>query len=88
MGMTSGFHYVHPDKDPSLFIDEVGVIDAFRNKGIARRLVEFLCSWGKELGCKEAWVITDGSNEAAKKAYTAAGGIQEDSNIVLFEFKS
>jgi len=87
VGMTSGFHYVHPDKDPSLFIDEVGVIDAYRNRGVARRLIKFLCLHGKKMGLKEAWVLTERSNEAAKKAYIAAGGIQEDTDIVLFEFK-
>lgn len=30
IGMASGFHYVHPDKDPSMFINEVGVIDDFQ----------------------------------------------------------
>lgn len=33
VGMASVFHYVHPDKDPSLYINEVSVLDSYQNKG-------------------------------------------------------
>ncbi len=87
VGMASGLHYVHPDKDPGLFVNEVSVLDEFQNKGIGRELVRFLVEHGRELGCKEAWVATEKSNIAAQKAYLAAGGILEDDPFVLIEFK-
>ncbi|MEO9481797.1 MAG: GNAT family N-acetyltransferase [Ekhidna sp.] len=87
VGMASGLHYVHPDKDPSLFIDEVGVVDAYQSCGIGRELVKKLVAYArKELDCKEAWVLTDESNLAAQKAYFAAGGKREDEKFVLIEF--
>lgn len=86
VGMASGFHYVHPDKDPSLFIDEAGVIETYQNMGIGRRLIQSLCGHGKEIGCKEAWVLVDESNNAAKKMYKAAGGIRDNEPICLFDF--
>ncbi|RKN83191.1 GNAT family N-acetyltransferase [Ulvibacterium marinum] len=87
VGMASGLHYVHPDKDPELFVNEVSVLDEFQRRGIGRKLVRFLVEYGKELGCKEAWVATEKSNIAAQKAYLAAGGILEDDPFVLIEFK-
>ena len=86
VGMASGFHYVHPDKDPHLFVNEVAVLDEYQGKGIGRRLTKFLVEQGRELGCKEAWVATEKSNIAAQKAYLAAGGIVEEEPIVLIEF--
>ncbi len=47
VGMTSGFHYVHPDKVGQLFINEVSVLEDFRNMTIARALVSFLIRHGK-----------------------------------------
>lgn len=87
VGMASGFHYVHPDKDPALFIDEVGVVEEYQSKGIGRQLVSHLCMHGKSLGCSEAWVVTDQSNVAARKAYAAAGGTEDDQPIVLIDLK-
>ena len=77
VGMASAFHYVHPDKDPTLFVNEVGVIEAYQNQGVGRTMVRRLCEHAKELGCKEVWVATESSNIAARKAFTAAGGIED-----------
>ncbi len=87
VGMASGLHYIHPDKDPVLFIGEVGVVDEYQNQGIGRELVKRLCEHGKTFGCKEAWVATEESNLAARKAYVASGGIEDQDKIVLFEYQ-
>jgi ribosomal protein S18 acetylase RimI-like enzyme len=84
--MASGFHYVHPDKDPVLFVNEVGVMEAYQNQGIGRQMVKLLCEHGKKIGCKEAWVGTEESNISAKKAYLGADGIPDNEPFILFEF--
>ncbi|NHF58680.1 GNAT family N-acetyltransferase [Flavobacteriaceae bacterium TP-CH-4] len=86
VGMASGFHYVHPDKDPQLFVNEVSVLEGYRNRGIGRRLVQFLVKEGQRLGCVEAWVATEKSNRAAQKAYLAAGGTESRERVVLYGF--
>ncbi|MFY0625092.1 MAG: GNAT family N-acetyltransferase [Reichenbachiella sp.] len=88
VGMISAVHYVHPDKDPQLFINELGVVEEFQNQGLGRELVRHMCEHGKNLGCTEAWVATAASNEAAIKAYTAAGGIEGSEGTILFEFNN
>lgn len=86
VGMASGFHYVHPDKDPQLFMNEVGVIDAYQNQGIGRELVKALWNYAQSIGCKEAWIGTEKSNIAAQKCYIAADGMPDDEPFIVFEF--
>jgi len=73
VGMASAVDYIHPDKAPQLFINEVGVSPAYRRQGIGRRLVERLVELATELGCTEAWVLTDAENAPANRLYAAAG---------------
>ncbi|WP_024769401.1 GNAT family N-acetyltransferase [Aquimarina macrocephali] len=87
VAMASGFHYVHPDKDPVFFIDEVSVLGEYHNKGIGRKITRYLCDYAKQLDCKEAWLATEHSNTAARKAYAAAGGIEDKDPIVLINFE-
>src|SRR4051812_40233519 len=46
VGMASGVHYVHPDRDPELFVNEVGVAETHRGRGVGRRLVAPLLAVG------------------------------------------
>jgi ribosomal protein S18 acetylase RimI-like enzyme len=73
VGMASGVHYVHPDKAPQLFVNEVGVSASHRGKGIGRLMLQRLVERATELGCTEAWVLTDADNAAANRLYAAAG---------------
>ncbi|HEX5438839.1 MAG TPA: GNAT family N-acetyltransferase [Gemmatimonadaceae bacterium] len=75
VGMASAIHYVHPDKAPQLWINEVGVAPTHRGRGIGRRLMELLLEHARTLGCTEAWVLTDDpGNRAAHALYASVGG--------------
>jgi ribosomal protein S18 acetylase RimI-like enzyme len=87
VGMASGVHYVHPDKGPELFVNEVGVADNHQGRGIGRRLLRALFDHARALGCGEAWVLTSESNAAARRLYEAAGGAQEDAQLVMYNFR-
>ncbi len=86
VGMASGVHYVHPDKAPQMFINEVGVGEAFRNRGIGKRLLKALMERAEELGCTEAWVLTDRDNHAAMRLYASMGGEEFPRDQVMFTF--
>ncbi len=73
VGMASAIDYIHPDKAPQLFINEVGVSPEYRRQGIGRRLMARLVELATELGCTEGWVLTDDENVAADRLYAAAG---------------
>jgi len=87
VGIASGVHYVHPDKPPDLWINEVGVAPTHEGRGLGRRLVATLVAHGASLGCTEAWVLTSPTNEAAKRMYRAAGSVPEEELSVMFTFR-
>lgn len=85
VGFASGVHYVHPDKPPQLWINEVGVAPTHQRQGVARALLDVLLGVGRRLGCSEAWVATDEDNVAARATYRSAGG-EETTNMVMVTF--
>ena len=87
VGMASGVHYVHPDKAPQLFINEVAVTPTYHGQGIGRRLVAMLVAHGEALGCGEAWVLTSLDNEPAKRMYRAAGAIPDEELSIMFTYR-
>ena len=87
VGMASGVHYVHPDKPPQLFINEVAVTPTHHGQGIGRRLVATLVAHGEAIGCDEAWVLTSPDNEPAKRMYRAAGAIPDEELSIMFTYR-
>jgi ribosomal protein S18 acetylase RimI-like enzyme len=84
VGFASAVHYVHPDKPPQLWINEVAVAPSHQRKGIAKRVLSALMGLGRELGCSEAWVLTDEPNTAARALYKSAGGTETPHLMVSF----
>lgn len=87
VGMASGVHYVHPDKPPELWINEVGVASTHHRRGIGKMLLDALFARARELGCGEAWVLTEIDNAAARGLYAAAGGEEVDPPPVMVTFR-
>lgn len=86
VGAASAVHYVHPDKGPELWINEVGVAPACRREGIGRRLLEVLLAHAGTLGCREAWVLTEPDNVPAMRLYEAVGGERPANDPVIYSF--
>jgi GNAT superfamily N-acetyltransferase len=83
VGMASGVHYIHPDKAPELWVNEVGVAPSYRGRGVGRRVLGVLLDHGRALGCGEAWLLTDDDNAAARRMYAAAGGRETPPQIMI-----
>ena len=86
VGFCSGVDYIHPDKPPELWINEVGVAPSHRNRRVARKLVRALLDVARNAGCRHAWVLTDRSNSAAMRLYASAGGTEAQEDTVMFSF--
>jgi ribosomal protein S18 acetylase RimI-like enzyme len=87
VGFVSGVIYVHPDKPtPELWINEVGVAPSHQGRGIARRLLESTLEDARASGCREAWVLTDRSNQPAMRLYESGGG-EASGDHVMFTFR-
>ena len=52
-GQTAAVVHRHPDKPTELYIDEVGVADGFRRRGIARRMLGLMPAHGKRSGARK-----------------------------------
>jgi aminoglycoside 6'-N-acetyltransferase I len=85
VGFGSAVHYIHPDKPPQLWINEVGVADSYQKRGIGKAIVWRLVGLAGALGCTEAWVLTEDSNTAARALYRSAGG-EEMTGVVMTTF--
>lgn len=86
VGMASGVHYVHPDKPPELWINEVGVADTHQGRGIGREILRVLLAHARTLGCREAWVLTSPDNTSARRMYAAAGGVEAEEAPLMIAF--
>ncbi len=86
VGMASAVHYVHPDKAPELWINEVGVAPSHQRRGLGRQLLQVLLAHGRTLGCTIAWVLTEYANPTARKLYATAGGVETPEPVVMIEF--
>ena len=86
IGFASAVHYIHPDKPPELWINEVAVAPAHQNKGIGKAIMKELLALGKRIGCVNAWVLTDHNNPPANGLYKSAGGQAAKGDTVMYEF--
>ena len=85
VGFASAVHYVHPDKAPELWINEVSVTESHRRRGLAQALLRLLFARARSLRCQAAWVLTDRTNDAATNLYTSVGG-DASRDHVMFTF--
>ena len=84
VGFASAVHYVHPDKpSPELWVNEVGVAATHRGQGLGKQLMRALIDLARQLGCREAWVLTDRDNAAAMRLYEAVGGIATRDHVMF-----
>ena len=74
VGFVSGTVLRHPDKPPSLFVNEVGVREAWQRRGIARRLMQQMMAMGRANGCEGLWLGTEPDNIAALALYRSLRG--------------
>ena len=85
VGMITAVNYVHPDKAPQLWINEVGVAPSHRRRGIGRRMLDAMLAHGRALGCAEAWLGTEEDNLPARRLYESVEGSAEP--FVLYSFR-
>ena len=86
IGFASAVHYIHPDKPPELWINEVGVADSYQGKGIGKAILNEMLNLGESLGCVNAWALTDKNNVAANGLYKSVGGRISEEETVMYEF--
>ncbi len=87
VGFATAVHYEHPDKRyPEMWVNEVGVAPTHRGHGLARRIITLLFEVAAQLGCREAWVLTDEENAPAMGLYASLGGLKAPNTQIMYSF--
>lgn len=88
VGMASAFVYYHPDKPAQMFINEVGVADAYQNQGIGRRLIKAMLNEASARGITYAWLGTAVNNKQAQACFNSvADGLKPTESFLLYEWE-
>lgn len=85
VGQCAAVIHRHPDKPAELYVDEVGTATTHLRQGIATLMLAAMFAWGRELGCREAWLGTEIDNIEANGLYRKAGGKGE--TMIYYEFE-
>lgn len=73
LAFASGTVLLHPDKAPSLFINEVGTHDDHLRRGHASAVVQALIDHARGIGCDGIWLGAETDNVAARSLYRKLG---------------
>jgi GNAT superfamily N-acetyltransferase len=76
VAFASGVHYVHPDKPPELWVNEVSVAPTHQRRGLGKAVLRALLEVGKSHNCGAAWVLTHRGDAAAIAFYSSVGGVE------------
>ena len=85
----SGFLWAHildspHTSNPKMFLYSIDVFGEFRRQGIASQLIEELKSIAQTYRCREMFVLTGKSNQAAMGLYRKTRGKVENDDAVTF----
>jgi ribosomal protein S18 acetylase RimI-like enzyme len=77
LAFASGTVLLHPDKQPSLFVNEVGTREEHQRRGLATAVMQGLFDHARKLGCRGIWLGTEPDNLPARALYRALGGQEQ-----------
>ncbi|MFL4472540.1 GNAT family N-acetyltransferase [Paeniglutamicibacter sp. MACA_103] len=83
VGFVSGVVMRHPDKEPEMFVYELGVDEAHRRRGVAAALLRALALEALSLGCTGMWTGTERANAAALAAYRSLGATVDAQSVFI-----
>lgn len=87
VGICSCFIYIHPDKPWQMFINEVGVDEDYRRRGIGRKLLDAMVSLARERGYAYAWLGTASDNTEGKALFGSASDPEDNPQpFLLYEW--
>ncbi len=87
VGFASAVDYLHPDKpNRELWINEVDVAPSHQRQGIGKSLLRCLLRHATDIGCSEAWVLTDRDNAGAMALYASMDLTGPPEDAVMFSF--
>ena len=68
------------------FIDEIYLVDAARNRGFGKKIIEFLADYGRNTGIKVILLEVDHGNVAAQEVYKKRGFIPREKYFLMTKY--
>jgi len=86
VGKATAMVHRRPDKDDELYLDEIDVIPALRQNGIAKLILSKVLKMADDWGCEECWLGTEKGNIPARKLYESNGAEPEEFVLYYLEY--
>ncbi|SIO12695.1 Ribosomal protein S18 acetylase RimI [Parasphingorhabdus marina DSM 22363] len=82
VGMLTATTLLHPDKSPHIFVNELGIDDDYRRRGIATRLMAEAVSFARSCGLTPLWLAAEGDDDQANAFYRSLSEPTERVSVV------
>lgn len=86
VAFASGTIIRHPDKLPSLFVNEVSCHEDFRGQKLGQAVSRLLMEEGARQGAAGTWVATEEDNASARSLYAGLGA-KVTKGIVIYSWE-
>lgn len=83
IGFVSGVVMRHPDKQAEMFVYELGVDEAWRQRGVAKALLFAMRDEARARGCMAMWTGTEADNGAALATYRSVGATVDSDSVFI-----
>lgn len=82
VGFVSATTLLHPDKPPHIFVNELGVDEDYRRRGVATRLMAEAVSFARANKMTPLWLAAEGDDDLANNFYRSLSGPTERGSVV------
>jgi ribosomal protein S18 acetylase RimI-like enzyme len=87
IGFASATSILHPDSQPVLFLNEIGVADKAQRSGVGRSLMQAVLAFAQSRGWQSTWVLAELGDDRAQGFYRALHP-QTEMPAVMFEWEA
>lgn len=86
IGFAYGYVLLKPDGIKDFYMHAIDVMEQYQGNGYGTKLMMFIRSYIKTIGCRKMFLITNKSNISACKCYEKAGGINNATDEIVYVY--
>ena len=87
IGFAYGYVLVRPDGIKDFYLHAIDIMEEYQGHGYGTKLVKYIDSHSKSIGCRKMFLITNKSNISACRCYEKAGGITTADDEIVYSYK-
>lgn len=86
IGFAYGYVLLKPDGIKDFYMHAIDVMEQYQGNGYGTKLMTFISSYIKTIGCRKMFLITNKNNISACKCYEKAGGINNATDEIVYVY--